>query len=137
MKGVLPTKQFMNDDNMTYRQNLLLVFFVNDFDALYDSANVINRSKKTGQTSYDLRQTMQYKVLAMCSNLIKINKKTKKQVAWIEETRSIELEQEEKQNLVDLIGSSQHSSHVDGVAENPNLMAVAIEFRMKPLVQSK
>lgn len=127
----------MNDDNMTYRQNMLLVFFVNDFNALYDSVNVINRSKNTNRASSDLSQTMQYKVLALCSNLIKINKKTKKQVAWIEETRSIELEPEEKQNLVDLIGSSQQSSHCEGVAENPNLMAVAIEFRMKPLLQSK
>ena len=41
-----------------------------------------------------------YKVLCICSNFIKVNKKTKKQVAWIEETRSLDLMDDEKAALV-------------------------------------
>ena len=43
MTGVLPTKQFTNDPAMTYRQNLLLVIFVQDFNAIFDSTNVIEQ----------------------------------------------------------------------------------------------
>jgi hypothetical protein len=39
---------------------------------------------------------MLYKVLTLCSTLVKVNKKTAKQVAWIEETRSLELLEDEK-----------------------------------------
>ena len=63
---------------MTYRQNLLLVFFVEDFNAIFDSTNVIEHIKKGSTACSDLTRTMLYKVLGMCSNMVKINKKTKK-----------------------------------------------------------
>ena len=59
---------------------------------------------------------------------IKVNKKTREQVVWVEETRSVQLQQEEKMQLVDAVDGD------SAIAENPNLMAIAIEFRLKPLI---
>ena len=100
IKGVLPTRQFMNDSSMKYAQSLLLVVFVADFNDIFDSQNIIDLAKVAKLPNSDLRRTLLYKVLAFSSNLVKVNKKTKKQVAWIEETRSINLEANEKQDLV-------------------------------------
>ena len=46
MKGVMPTKQFKaNDSEQIYRQSLLLTYFVKDFNALFDSVNLIEQMK--------------------------------------------------------------------------------------------
>lgn len=37
----------------------------------------------------DLTQTLQYKLLITCGTFVKTNLKTKKQVVWVEETRSV------------------------------------------------
>ena len=59
---------------------------------------------------------------------MKVNKKTKQQVVWIDESRSTELSAEQKQELCAAMGADQ------SIAENENMMAVAIEFRLKPRV---
>ena len=64
----------------------------------------------------------------MCGTFVKVNKKTREQVVWIEETRSVQLQQEEKMQLVEAVDGD------SAIAENPNLMAIAIEFRLKPLI---
>ena len=56
-----------------------------------------------------------------------MNKKTRDQVVWVEETRSVELTQDEKRELAEVMDEP-------SIAENPNLMAIAIEFRLKPLL---
>ena len=61
---------------------------------------------------------------------MKVNKKTKQQVVWVEETRSVELRTEQKLELCATMGAD------DSIAENPELMAIAIEFRLKPLVSA-
>ena len=64
----------------------------------------------------------------MCGTFVKVNKKTREQVVWIEETRSVQLQQEEKMQLVEAVDGD------SAIAEHPNLMAIAIEFRLKPLI---
>ena len=49
-------------------------------------------------------------------------------MVWVEETRSVQLQQEEKMQLVEAVDGD------SAIAENPNLMAIAIEFRLKPLI---
>ncbi len=49
-------------------------------------------------------------------------------MVWVEETRSVQLQDFEKIELLDALGADQE------VAENPDLMAIAIEFRLKALV---
>ena len=70
---------------------------------------------------------MQYKLLITCGTFVKVNKKTRDQVVWVEETRSVELTQDEKRELAEVMDEP-------SIAENPNLMAIAIEFRLKPLL---
>ena len=70
---------------------------------------------------------MQYKLLITCGTFVKVNKKTRDQVVWVEETRSVELTQDEKRELAEIMDEP-------SIAENPNLMAIAIEFRLKPLL---
>ncbi len=49
-------------------------------------------------------------------------------MAWIEDTRAVQIEQDEKRELVSVMECGQR------VAEDPNMMAIAIEFRLKPLI---
>ena len=70
---------------------------------------------------------MQYKLLITCGTFVKVNKKTRDQVVWVEETRSVELTQDEKRELAEIMDEP-------SIAENPNLMAIAIEFRLNPLL---
>ena len=69
-------------------------------------------------------------MLTLCGNLLKLNKQSKKQVAWVEDTRSTILNAREKQELLAVMSGDML------VAENPDLMAIAIEFRLKPLVSA-
>ena len=59
---------------------------------------------------------------------MKVNKKLKKQMVWVEDTRSVMLREDQKSQLCYLMDASQE------VAEDGNLMAIAIEFRLKALV---
>ena len=49
-------------------------------------------------------------------------------MVWVEETRSVKLTTIQKEELLEVMDSNQ------AVAENSNLMTVAIEFRLKPLI---
>ena len=49
-------------------------------------------------------------------------------MAWIEDTRAVFIEQDEKRELLQVMGGGKR------VAEDPNMMAIAIEFRLKPLI---
>jgi len=49
-------------------------------------------------------------------------------MVWVEDTRSVLLREDQKGQLCHLVDASQE------VADDPNLMAVAIEFRLKALV---
>jgi len=70
----------------------LLVAFVNGFEGIFDSTNAVLDHQQDG--ACDLRNTLQYKMLITCGTFVKVNKKTKQQVVWVEETRSIELTQD-------------------------------------------
>ena len=69
-------------------------------------------------------------MLITCGTFVKTNKKTRTQVVWVEETRSVLLKDDEKTELIDTMGFDEQ------VAENPDLMAIAIEFRLKPLISA-
>ena len=49
-------------------------------------------------------------------------------MVWVEETRSVMLRMDQKSDLCHLLDASQE------VADDPNLMAIGIEFRLKALV---
>ena len=49
-------------------------------------------------------------------------------MAWIEDTRAVFIEQDEKRELLQVMDGGKR------VAEDPNMMAIAIEFRLKPLI---
>lgn len=125
IKGVIPSAQFKSTQQ-NYRHTILLLAFVPDFAGIFDSTNVIAEHDEEG--AIDLKNTLQYKLLIICGTFIKVNKKTREQVVWVEETRSVQLQQEEKMQLVDAVDGD------SAIAENPNLMAIAIEFRLKPLI---
>ena len=50
-------------------------------------------------------------------------------MVWVEQTRSCQLSTEEKLQLCEVVDASPE------LAENPDTMAIAIEFRLKPLIQ--
>ena len=70
---------------MSFSNIVLLVVFVQNFNELFDSTNAMKG--KTELT--DLMDTLQYKLLTLCSNVYKVNKKSVKQTAWIQETCSV------------------------------------------------
>ena len=125
IKGVIPSAQFKNREQ-NYRHTILLTAFVPDFAGIFDSTNAILDHEE--ENAVDLRGTIQYKLLIICGTFVKVNKKTREQVVWVEETRSVLLQPTEKQQLVETMGAA------PDIAENPNLMAIAIEFRLKPLI---
>ena len=51
-------------------------------------------------------------------------------MCWIEDTRAVDLEPDEKDELLAVMEAE------DRVAEDPNMMAIAIEFRLKPLISA-
>ena len=126
IKGVIPSAQFKGATIQQHRHSLLLVAFFQDFADMFDSTNAV--WGYLGEQKCDLRRTMQYKLLITCGTFIRVNKKTKQQVVWVEETRSVQLNSFQKEELIEAIGAD------PAVAENSNLMAVAIEFRLKPLI---
>ena len=93
---------------------------------LYDTTVAINEN--AGESGALLADTLQYKLLTICGQLVRVNKKTRMQTAWIEDTRAVFVEPEEKQELITVMGGGKR------VAEDPNMMAIAIEFRLKPLI---
>ena len=100
-----------------------------DFNAIFDSINAITTPERENQED-DLTKTIQFKLLTICGNLVKINKKSVKQVAWVRYTRSVEISTQQKAQLAKLMSDENHRN----IAEDPNLMTIAIEFRLKPLV---
>ena len=96
--------------------------FVEDFDAVFDS----EISCRAGET--DLSRTLFFKLLTVCGTFLSFNEGKNKQVCWIEETRSVSLTVEEKQQL---LGSFAEPSTVTG--DDARTMAIGIHFRMKGL----
>ena len=88
IKGVVPSAQF-KQKVVTYRHKVLLVAFVTDFAGIFDSTNTYNHSEDGGVCN--LTKTLQYKLLITCGTFVKVNKKTKTQVVWVEDTRSVAL----------------------------------------------
>ena len=107
---------------------ILFLAFVENFTAIFDSTNAYLAHQGDGPV--DLRDTLQYKMLIMCGQFVKVNKRTRQQVVWVEESRSVMLTDEQKAELCTVMGTNAQ------VAENPNLMAIAMEFRLKPLLVS-
>ena len=91
IKGVVPSAQFKQVEQ-SYKNVVLLVAFAKDFDDLFDSSDKI--LTYDGDGVCDLKDTLQYKLLITCGTLVKVNKKTRQQVAWIQETRSVLLRPE-------------------------------------------
>ena len=75
----------------------LLVAFVDGNDGLFDSTRAM--MEHDSSMPCDLSSTLQYKLLITCGTFVKTNKKTKKQVVWVEETRSVELDLSQKQEI--------------------------------------
>mmetsp|Transcript_26898 Transcript_26898/g.35974 ORF Transcript_26898/g.35974 Transcript_26898/m.35974 type:complete len:84 (-) Transcript_26898:394-645(-) len=82
---------------MEYANTVLLVAFVANFDALFDSTNAVLDHDGAGPA--DLRNTLQYKLLITCGSFVKVNKKLKNQMVWVEETRSLQLDEAQKSEL--------------------------------------
>ena len=53
----------------------MLLVFVQDFDAIFDSTNAVLDHEGVGPA--DLRHTLQYKLLITCGSLVKVNQKLK------------------------------------------------------------
>lgn len=60
---------------MDYNDTILLVVFVQNFNAIFDSSDAVLDHEGAGPV--DLRNTMQYKLLITCGTLLKFNKKVK------------------------------------------------------------
>ena len=127
IKGVVPSAQFKRK-KMDYKDSLLLVAFVRDFDAIFDSTNAVLDHEGIGPV--DLRNTLQYKLLITCGSFIKVNKRLKQQKVWIEDTRSVILDADQKNEFCYILEADEE------VADDGNLMAIAIEFRLKSLVSA-
>ena len=75
IKGVVPAAQFKRTP-MEYANTVMLIAFVADFDALFDSTTAVLDHETHGPA--DLRNTLQYKLLITCGNLVNVNKRLKK-----------------------------------------------------------
>ena len=96
-----------------------MVAFVKDHAGIYDSitAEAANQS---------LEGTLMYKLLTICGTLLNTNKGKKKQVVWLEETRSTLLKNTEKSELLKSLGQIRK-----GIADDiTNLMTIGIEIRL-------
>lgn len=96
IKGVVPCAQFKGQ-TQDYMHTCLLVAFVEGNDGLFDSTRAM--MEHDSSMPCDLSSTLQYKLLITCGTFVKTNKKTKKQVVWVEETRSVELDLSQKQEI--------------------------------------
>ncbi len=91
IKGVIPSAQFKRVE-YPHTHSIMLLAFVSDFAAIYDSTNAV--IAHGGESPVDLSQTLQYKLLITCGNQMKVNKISDSQVTWVEETRSVMLEED-------------------------------------------
>ena len=125
--GAVPSGSYKCEKD-GFCDSLLLLAFVRDFAAIFDSTNAIIAHR--GQEAVDLTQTLQYKLLIVCGTFLKLKNQHEelRETNWIKETRSVKLDAMQKRQLVQAM--------VKGfvVAEDPNLMVIAIEFRLKPRV---
>ena len=89
LRTVPPTKQFcqLSKDQCGYKFTGMLIVFVKDFQHVYDS--ILGEVETTN--------TLMYKLLTVCGNLLSFNKGKAKQVTWIEEARSTPLTAEQKE----------------------------------------
>ena len=83
--GELNTSQF--------KHTFLLVGFVKDHAGIYDS--VVAQAANQG-----MEETLMYKLLTICGNLLNVNKGKKSAEVWLEETRSTLLKSNEKSHPV-------------------------------------
>ena len=59
---------------MEYGDSVMLIAFVADFDALFDSTTAVLDHENPGPA--DLKNTLQYKLLITCGNLLRVSKAT-------------------------------------------------------------
>ena len=98
LKTVPPTRQFSDQGSkQVYKHSFFILCFVADFDAIFDSVTAL----KAGQT--DLSNTLLYKLLTVCGTYLSNNHGKKKQVCWVEQTRSVQVTQDEKEQLVSVM----------------------------------
>lgn len=104
--GPLPTGQFKDlTEKPAYKQAVLLLAFVRDEADLHDSSLAFDEQSYQGVV--DLTDTLQYKLLVVAGQLVKVNKKLKKQMVWVEDTRSVMLREDQKSQLCYLMDASQ------------------------------
>lgn len=92
LRTVPPTRQFA--DNQIFKHSLFLLCFVQDFEQLFDSV----LAEEAGQT--DLSDTLLYKLMTICGSFLKTNEGKPKQVCWVEQTRSVALAEDQKNEIL-------------------------------------
>ena len=92
--GAVPSGSLKSDQE-AFTESVLLLAFVRDFKAIFDSTNAILAHR--GQEEFvDLSDTLQYKLLITCGTFLKVNKQQQppQESNWIKETRSVKLDSE-------------------------------------------
>ena len=75
--GVPPTKQFLDVYDMSPHENLLLLAFMPNFNAISDSITILEANRfQEHLGDPDLSQTLQYKLLTICGSFLRSNKTT-------------------------------------------------------------
>ena len=89
LKTVPPTRQFSDQGSkQVYKHSFFILCFAESFEAIFDSETALEE----GQT--DLSNTIFYKLLTTCGFFLSNNAGKKKQVGWIEQTRSVQITQQ-------------------------------------------
>ena len=89
----IPPSGIFKSEKQPYNQACFLLAFVEDHAGIYDSIMALAANQ-------DVEGTLMYKLLTVCGNLLNTNKGKKKQIVWLEETRSTLLKIKEKQQLL-------------------------------------
>ena len=99
-----------------FKHSFFILCFVQDFDACFDSV----MAEEQGET--DLSETIMYKLMTVCGTFLKANEGKPKQVCWVEQTRSVELTAEQKEEILQVVDPQQ----VIDVGDTSNMMAIGI-----------
>ena len=84
LKTVPPTRQFSDQGSkQVYKYSFFILCFVGNFEEMFDSVVAL----AAGET--DLSNTILYKLLTTCGTYLANNHGKKKQVCWVEQTRSV------------------------------------------------
>lgn len=76
----------------------------------------------------DLSGTLFYKLMTICGSFLKTNEGKPKQVCWVEQTRSVALADDQKNELLAGLDERAVIDREDG-----RMMAIGLQFRMKGL----